>query len=810
MSSQVPTSPVSPVEIEEINLSDYLNVLYRRRRSALTVFLLVVIGVTLFTFLVKPVYEATATVHVQDDNVQGIPGLQGSQGSSLLALLGMSQQDPVETEIEILRSRTNIEKVVNRLHLNWQVSDQSGGMLFKILEFKSTAETSPDEGPEYNITITGPETYSVKDDGGKILGQGTSGVLFHGPNLTLLLDQLQGSRGDNCVLTLAPFAKTVRKIRDDEIKVSEVGKDTNIIQVSYQDTDPVLARDVINTLVQVYLERNLDQKTLEAGKSVEFISKQLGEVRTELEHAEKNLEDYKSKSGVIQLDTEAQNLLQQVTDTEKERTSLSLRQHQVKFAIGALNDAMKRKEVYAPSVLTDDPVVGDIGTKLAELEVKKRGLLIDYTVDHPVVQAVQDQIIALENRLLATYQTAEQALNLQIGNLDRQLSVFSKQIRKLPTAEQDLARLTRVATVNADIYTFLLQNYETARIARASTISNLDIIDPAIAPDKPVKPKKAVNLLLGLVVGCMLGVGIAFFREYLDDTIKDVDSAKRLFGVPVLATIPFIGRDKKKGEATEGESPRVLITHLEPKSPPAEAFRALRTAIHFSAKDKKQVLMVTSTFPGEGKTTTSANLAETIAQTGSRVLLIGCDLRRPTLHTIFNTPKTPGLTELLVGDATLEQITLQTGINSLDFISAGTTPPNPAELLGSERMAELIEELRSGYDTIILDAPPMLAVTDASLLTAVSDLIILVLEAGGVRIKAAQHMAELLRSAQSPVAGIAFNDKSGKGAEYYTYYRDRYGRYGSQYGYGYYASIEDSETQKRTGFLGWIFKKKDR
>ena len=805
MSNQVPSFTGSSPEMEEINLSDYLNVLYRRRRSALTVFLLVVIGVALFTFLVKPIYEATATVHVQDDNVQGIPGLQGSQGSSLFALLGMSQQDPVETEIEILHSRTNIEKVVRRLHLNWQVSGQPDGMTFKVLEFKTTAEASPDEGIAYKITVTGPGAYSVKDDDGKILGQGKSGVLFQGTSLTLLLDQLQGEKGDSCTLTLAPFAKTVRDLRDDEINVSEVGKNTNIIQVSYQDIDPILARDVINTLVEVYLEHNLDQKTLEAGKSVEFISQQLGEVKTELEHAEKNLEDYKSKTGVIQLDTEAQNLLQQVTDTEKDRTGLSLRLHQVKFAIDALSDAMARKDVYAPSVLTDDPVVGDIGTKLAELEVKKRGLMVDYTIDHPVVQAVQDQIIALEKRLLATYQTAEQALSLQIGNLDSQLSTFTNQIRKLPTAEQDLARLTRVAKVNADIYTFLLQNYETARIARASTISNLDVIDPAIAPDKPVKPKKAINLLLGVVVGAMFGVAIAFLREYLDDTIKDVDSAKRLLGLPILATIPFIGRDKKKAETSEGESQRVLITHLQPKSPPAEAFRALRTAIHFSAKDKKQVLMVTSTFPGEGKTTTSANLAETIAQTGSRVLLIGCDLRRPTLHTIFNTPKTPGLTELLIGDATLAQITLQTGINSLDFISAGTTPPNPAELLASRHMAELIKGLRTSYDTIILDAPPMLAVTDSSLLTAVSDLVVLVLEAGGVRVKAAQHTAELLRSAQAPIAGIAFNDKSGKGAEYYTYYRDRYGRYGSQY--GYYASIEESETQKRPGLLRRVFKK---
>ncbi len=241
--------------------------------------------------------------------------------------------------------------------------------------------------------------------------------------------------------------------------------------------------------------------------------------------------------------------------------------------------------------------------------------------------------------------------------------------------------------------------------------------------------------------------------------------------------------------------------------------------------------MVTSTFPGEGKTTISANLAETMAQTGSRVLLIGCDLRRPTLHTLFeNASRSPGLTEYLVGDAELGQIIQQTGIHALDFISAGTTPPNPAELLGSSRMATLIEELRASYDTIILDAPPMLAVTDASLLTVLGDLVVLVLEVGGVRVKAAQHMADLLQAAQAPVAGIALNDKSDKGAAYYTYYRDRYGRYGYQYGhgnygsvegdevakkrdtyggygYGYYGVIQDDETGKSRSFIGRIFGK---
>ena len=187
---------------------------------------------------------------------------------------------------------------------------------------------------------------------------------------------------------------------------------------------------------------------------------------------------------------------------------------------------------------------------------------------------------------------------------------------------------------------------------------------------------------------------------------------------------------------------------------------------------------MTSAFPGEGKTTVSANLAETMAKTGSRVLLLGCDLRRPSLHEIFTQPRSPGLTEVLIGDVEIEKTIHRTGINQLDFISAGMTPPNPSELIGSSRMGDILDDLTNEYDSVILDAPPLLAVTDASLLSIYADMALLVLEAGRVQVKAAQRMKELLDSLQIKVAGLVLNDKTGKGMEYYSYYRDRYGKYG--------------------------------
>lgn len=763
--------------MEEVHLSDYIGVLLRRRRTALAAFFLVVTAVTLYTLLMKPVYEATATLHVRDDKVQG---------KGVLDDLGLSRQNPVETEIEILKSRTIAEEVVRRLHLDWRTEGVPKDVDFKIADFNSTLEE-----PEFILELTGGGGYKLRNADKQELASCQSDQLCRGQGVTLLLAGLQGAAGGKFKLELTPFNATVRELRE-VVRAAEVGKGTDVIKLSYQANDPELVQQVVNTLAQAYLERSIHIKTEEARKSVEFIEKQLGEVRGLLDTAELSLEQYKRDSGVVQLDTEAQNLISQLAEADKARNASSLNARQVEFAIETLAAAMKRGETYAPTILLEDPVIAGLAKKLAELEVEKRGLLVDLTEMHPLVQAILGQIREAQDKLLATYRSALSSQRQRLASLDAEVARHEGILKKLPQAERELVGLTRRATVNAGIYTFLLQKAEEARIAQAATIASVNVIDPAITPDRPVKPQKAKNLLLGLIVGGMLGVGLAFFREYLDDTLKDEEGVRRVFNYPVLCIIPHIGRRSKEAPGDSGKIPeRTLIANLEPKSPAAEAFRSLRTSIHFSGLQKaKQVLLVSSTFPGEGKTTVSANLAVTLAQTGGRVLLVGCDLRLPTLHTLFNQPNTPGLTEVLVGDAPLEQSIHPTGLFNLDFISAGTTPPNPAELLGSEAMTAVMTQLRQRYDTILLDAPPLLAVTDAAVLTAQADLVLLVLQVGRVPVKLAGRTRDVLSSVQAPVAGIILNDKSGKGVQYYGYY----GRGGYQaYGYGY----DDTPARKK-------------
>ena len=760
---------------EGIDLLSYVDVILRRWKIFVLAFCVVFAGVALYTFSMKPVYEAYSLLHIQDSKSKMGP----------LSEFSFNSTNPISTEIEILKSRTNSEQVVKQLHLNWQVSKKTDGLTFKILEFTSAAKK-----PVYKIELTGNDTFDVYNNG-DLVGRGKSGTLLRKDGFSLLLTDLRGRAGDSFQLAQSSFENVVAGIQAG-IKASEQGRMTGILRVSYASTNPVLARDIVNTLVQAYLEQSISFKSEEASRAIGFVDEQLKSLRGTLDTSEKNLQDFKSSMGVIKLDSEAEELIKKLADLETRRAEIVLQQNQIKFALDALKNAIKTGGTYTPGSVSSDPVLSAMTARLNELEVQKNALQTDYTESHPAVKTIQGQIEAMQKKMLADYETSLANLGKQDQTLTRQLNGYESQMRNLPEAERDLVRLTRLTKVSADIYTFLLQKHEEARIARASTISNINIVDPAIIPLWPIKPKVSQNLLLGLLFSLAAGIALAFFLEYLDDTIKNADEAKRVMGLPLLATIPHIFSPERADDLDKNSTSRnLLVGYNEPKSYAAEAFRALRTSLHFSAINReKKIMLITSSFPGEGKSVISSNLAAIFSQTGVKVLLIDCDLRRSTLHEKFGLSKTPGLSEILTGDITPSEINKETGVPNLDMITSGTTPPNPAELLGSEAMRSFLMSQRENYDHIIIDAPPVLAVTDAPVLTAVADVVVLVMEAGRVPIKAAQHTREMLANINAPVAGLVINDKTGKG-ESYGYYGGRYYRYGKNkgygYGYGYYS-----------------------
>ncbi len=779
--------PIPEQSVEDVHLKDYLRVILRRRKIFFLAFFTVVSGIVFYTFTVKPVYESSATLHVKDDKM--------SKGS-LVQELGLGTQNAVDTEIEILKSVSNAEQVVKILHLDWRISDRSPELLFTLLEFDAPV----DKVYTYTVTLTAADQFSVTDSDGGQVAVGRSNVPLSKGGFRLLLGGLKGKAGDSFQLSHTPPDIAAGGLQK-QIKASEVGKKTSIIKLTVSNTSPVRARDIANTLTQVYLEQSVGFKSEEASRTLEFIDEQMKQIHGAVDAAEVKLQSYKSATGIFKLDTEAEELIKKLSEVDKERAATSLRKKQLEFALLALREDMAKGRIYTPSLMKDDADVAGIAAKLADLELQRKGLRIDQTDESPRVRAIQAQIDETQRLLRATYETNLKNLQKQEGGLNQLMGGYEGGLRKLPSAELELARLSRVSKVNVDIYLFLLQKHEEARIVKAGTISNINVIDQARLPRRPVTPDKKKNIILALLVGAMLGAGLAFFTEYLDDTIKDGEEARRELGLPIMATIPFIsGESGETGE--QAEYAPSLVTHLAPKASVTEAFRSLRTSIHFSAISKeKKIILVTSNFPSEGKSTVIANLAVTLTQTGARVLLIDCDMRRPSLHTLFKQEKAPGLSDALAGDTPLNGVIHDTGISGLDFIPAGTTPPNPAELLGSVSMKERLDALRLLYDHVLIDAPPYLAVTDAPLLSASADLMLLVLQSERVPAKLAKRTVEMLQSIGAPLAGIVLNDKTGQ-TERYGYYGGRYYGYGYYgYGYGYYG--EEKAAGKKKKSRGW-------
>ena len=417
------------------------------------------------------------------------------------------------------------------------------------------------------------------------------------------------------------------------------------------------------------------------------------------------------ETGLITLGPEGGGLVEKLVNLDQQKAEIALKRQRVEYAIAELKKAIASGAVFTSPTIEGVPQIAEAANRLAELEAELKSLLVDYTPAHPAVIEVESQINRVEEAMLSTYQSVRQELVLQERDLGKTIAGFDERLKDVPPAELELAKRTRVHKVNAELYNFLLQKQQEAQIAQASTLGNVEVIDPALTPKVPIKPNKKKNLALGLILGLMLGVGLTFLLDYMDRTVKTADDIREILDLNVFGIIPRI---PLADQDTKLPGKR-LVTTLAPKAPSVEAFRALRTNLNYTiAKQKHKLILVTSSLPGEGKSTVSGNLAVVIAQTGSKVLLVGCDLRRPSLYDMFGIKNEPGLVDLLVDED--QDALRRIDQPRLDVMPAGTIPPNPAELLDSERFRQFLRQAQERYDYVVIDAPPVLPVTDTQIL----------------------------------------------------------------------------------------------
>ena len=596
-------------------------------------------------------------------------------------------------------------------------------------------------------------------------------------------------------------------------------RNSDVIVIKVQATKPKAAAGVANAVAEVVKRRNVAVKREKASSTRKFIEEQLPKVEGALRKDEEALSAFKAHNQVVSLSDEAKELLVRTTSVATEHAKAQAERRAAEQRLASVREQMKTQRAsVVPSITRTTSAWADtLRKKLVSLEVEYTNLLVKgYGTDHPQMKKLTREIAQTKGQLAGEVlrvaegetlgdpmsrlaELSKESLGLEIdiqtdstreASLRTVLDSYDRQMERLPNKELLLLRLTRSQQVNDNIYRLLLERFEEARITEAGQIGNVRVIDTAQEPRSPIKPRRFQNLLLALIVGLTLGGGLAFFTESLDRSIKNPEVAEALLGLPVIGLIPTIGDLDGKFKGTRNEIELIssrLVTHFVPRSPVAEAYRTVRTNLSFSRPDNPpRTILVTSAVPQEGKTTTTANLAITLAQMGGKTLIVDSDLRRPAIRKVFNLESKEGLTDYLIGKGALDALIRTTDIPNLYILPAGQIPPNPSEVLGSQRMKELVAELSRRFEMVFFDSPPVVAVTDAAVLSRNTDGVVLVVQSGATDREAVARAKTLLGNVQANILGLVLNN---------IRIESTYGSYHYRYYYHYYDS-EDGKKRK--------------
>jgi len=733
---------------EQIHLRDYLRVIQKHRWTAITVFAIIVITVAIHAFTATPIYEATTRLIIDKEN----PNVVSIQE---VMAIDASGTDYYQTQYKIIESRTVAREVIRRLHLD------------KSEEFFPT----PKDDAISNLKR------SIKES-----------IIFCRDSIASLLRTEEEATSKK----IAEYEPDSPLVYDfiSRIEVNPI-RNSRLVDVNFQAKDPALAATIVNTLANAYIDQNLETKLRAVQDAVKWLHSRIEEERKKVEKAEQALLRYKEKHFIVtdfSSDVEkitAQKLAQlntQVVEVESKRVEAETRYKQAM----ALSDTPDMVDSI-PEVLNNELI---LQIKSMEVELYKRmsELSKRYGQKHPQMVAIESELKTLNkrktqevNRVINSLRNEYQVVLAKENSLKAALAKQKKDSLELNQKAIEYGVLRREAESARHMYELLIKRFKETSLTEDMRTGNIRIIDRAEVPEDPVKPKKKLNIFLAIILGLFTGIGLAFFFEYLDNTIKIPEDVKQHLKIPYLGPTPLFSTENKLN-LRDDTSPE-LVTLNYPRSTASESYRGIRTNIRFSsAESVPQVILITSAGPQEGKTITAANLAVTMAQTDSKVIILDCDMRRPQIHKLFGIAKEHGVSNLLVGSNDAGKAIIHTRIPNLDVIPCGSIPPNPSELLGSTRMVTLLNALRKRYDHILIDSPPSTAVTDAVVLSKSVDGVILVIRAGHTAREIVKNGVAQFGAVGAFILGAVLNgvDMGRDSYYYYQYYYYYYGEDGGR------------------------------
>lgn len=771
-----------------------------------------VLGVTLAAVLLtafvvsrqQPRYKSEATLRVNSGGegiANPLEAISPSAGGA---------ETELATDMVVLRSRQVAEAVAESLSLNLRLEEPARSRNAVLMPLVVPAGT-PSAMVEMEHRGNGEYSVRVTDGARTQVPQRVRiGTPFQLNGATLALaPRLSSSPPDRVVFRFRPLTVAATQLRAN-LEVYRPDPRAQVVHIRYDSEDPQLASEVPNAVSRHFIQYKAAASQQEARSAVEFLREQVTNYEVELARAESRLQGFREQEQVVNLQDEASQQVRRLAELQasveqlrSERESLTTLLAKVRAGDQTEGGPSPYRQLAAFPSFLQNPAVNNILNTLTELENQRTQLLVRRTTENLDVQGLDQRIRELELHLYRVAQNHLESLNSQIRSEDASLSRFGTQIQLIPRREVQFARLARDQDLLTQMYTLLQTRLKEAEIRRAVEPVTVEVIDEALVPRRPYMPRPVRSLVLAGVLGLIMACALAVSRRALDTRIRTREDAQAATGgAPILGAIPRIkaavgagapgtnGDGKRRGRkvALSPVSPEALqtsriVTRIDPHSPASEAYRALRTNLTFSSIERPpQVVVVTSALPGDGKSTSAANLAVTLAQQGTRTLLIDGDVRRGVLHQVFELPQTPGLTNALLGRDDTDRVVYRVpldGENALDVIPAGVFPPNPSEILGSQRMRDLLATMRARYEMIIVDAPPLNLVTDAAVLGTAADTTVLVARVGITDKRALQHAATQLFHLNAPLAGVVLNDIDLSGGSYYGY------SYGYGYGYSY-------------------------
>ena len=691
---------------EETDLFDLLKELARNWKIMIPCIIVAGILGVFVAMWIRPVYKVDALLQIESKNNKSM-GMTGGL-SSLFATTS-----PAETEIELIKSRHIIGDAVEKMNLLYVATPIN--KLDRLLHREGRMELSRFERPESSIqknkkiipwvaVATDSASFDLYDHHNQKILSGAVGTTYRFPyandTACIHIYRMDATPGQKFEIV-----KEERLDAIDEFKkafdIKEKGKKTGILEFSYQDIYPDRATKVLNEIATSYLRQNVEQRNAEAQKTLEFLEKQLPDVKAKLDSSLLKFNTYRNKVGSVDIGAETQLILE------------------------------KRNKLQQ---------------SLLELQQRKQSAVRLFQPEHPTVKTLEDQ----EN------------------NLKRELANNYAATKRLPNTQQEVLKLTNEVDMSKHMYTTMLNNIQQLKLVSAGEVGSVRIIDFAEKVTKPIKPKKSLIVCIALFLGLLLGAAIVSIRSKFSNGVRDASFIERETGFSVYAKVP-----KGNPNGTKGTRPLAVV---EPDDVAVESIRALRSSLEFSMEeDSRPVIGVSGLIPGVVKSFISVNLAALYAGLGKKVLLIDADLRKGRLHKEFGIKRGKGLSQILLGEATVDNVVQSTEVDNLFVMQCGNVPPNPSELLGSKHYSTMISELEKAYDLIIVDTPPIMLVTDAALACRIASQIVMVIEYNKHSIEAIQDgMKQLLKGNTTAHASFVINKYEHGHSDGYGY---KYGKY---------------------------------